>query len=448
MPFVARLVIAAPAALRHENLCIIRASYSFIMGLVNSNRTLIQQPEDFIYGCLYSPVSVRELLDSADGRGRIRQMPVAHLFFAAKDLESGEVARLLPHITEEQWTAILDLDVWSRDNVRPGAFVSWQKYIIAAQDAVARKLIRAADQELWELIFKREVQVHEKSEEDEYQGEAEQGEWLLTPDDYFLIILPPDSERARLLRDLILRLYELEPEYAARLISSAGARTSQEIEEVGYQNRKRRVEGLGFQDYFEALEIYTYLPSEEPFPEKRSETIHPVSTLPAKLPQAEEQSLLLLFKALALVTPPQEAQILLEELVFVGNKILSADQVSVADPARVKQGIRKAIMGINLGLDWWSSGDSSKAVEGLQAHYLQTFFQAGYSRLEELRKEALILSKNRSQELGSFEEAFLEGLLEGYPLLVENQDGQIQKRLFSTLQDLERAREKLRQLSL
>ena len=28
MPFVARLVIAAPAVLRHENLCIIRASQS------------------------------------------------------------------------------------------------------------------------------------------------------------------------------------------------------------------------------------------------------------------------------------------------------------------------------------------------------------------------------------------------------------------------------------
>ncbi len=250
-----------------------------------------------------------------------------------------------------------------------------------------------------------------------------------------------------MLRDLILRLYELEPEYAARLISSAGARTSQEIEEEGYQNRKRRVEGLGFQDYFEALEIYTYLPSEEPLPEKRPETIHPVSTLPAKLPQAEAQSLLLLFRALALITPPQEVQILLEELVFVGNKILSADQVSVAHPARVKQGIRKAIMGINLGLDWWSSGDSSKAATGLQAHYLQSFFQVGYSRLEELRKEALSLERNRSQELGSFEEAFLEGLSEGYPLLVEKRDGRIQKRLFSTLRDLERAQEKLRQLS-
>ncbi len=416
------------------------------MELVNSERTLVQQPEDFIYRCLYAPVSVNELLDSADGRGRIRRLPATQLFFAAQDLESEEVARLLPHVTEEQWTAILDLDVWSRDSVRPGAFVSWQRYIIAAEDAVARKLIRAADPELWELIFKREVQVHEKSGEDEYEGEAEQGEWLSTPDNYFLIVLPPESERARLLRDLILRLYELEPEYAARLISSAGARTSQEIEEVGYQNRKRRVEGLGFQDYFEALEIYTYLRSEEPLPEKRPETIHPVSTLPAKLPQAEAQSLLLLFRALALITPPQEVQILLEELVFVGNKILSADQVSVAHPARVKQGIRKAIMGINLGLDWWSSGDSSKAATGLQAHYLQSFFQVGYSRLEELRKEALNLERNRSQELGSFEEAFLEGLSEGYPLLVEKRDGRIQKRLFSTLRDLERAQEKLRQL--
>ena len=118
------------------------------MGSMNSQHSLIQQPEDFVYRSLYAPVSVRELLDSADGRGRIRKLPVAHLFFAAKDLESEEVARLLPYVTEEQWTAILDLDGWLCDKVRPEAFIFWQRYIIAAQDAVARKLIRAADPEL------------------------------------------------------------------------------------------------------------------------------------------------------------------------------------------------------------------------------------------------------------------------------------------------------------
>jgi hypothetical protein len=372
-------------------------------------------------------------------------LPVAHLFFAAKDLESEEVARLLPYVTEEQWTAILDLDGWLCDKVRPEAFIFWQRYIIAAQDAVARKLIRAADPELWELIFKREVQVYEKTEEDEHEQQAGEGEYLSTPDDNFLVVLPPESERAGLLRDLILRLYELEPQYAAHLIVSSQWRTSQEIEEEGYQSRKRRVEELGFQDYFEALEIYTYLPLGEPLPEKQMKTISSVSSLPVKLPQVENQGLIL-FRALATIVSSDEAQILLEELVFVGNKILSADQVSIADQTKVKQGIRKAIMGVNLGLDWWSDGDFSKAIRGLKEHYLQSFFQVGHSRLEELRKEALIAKNNSPQEFGSFEEAFLEGLSEGYPLLVEAQDGRIKKRLLSTVKDLKTAREILHSL--
>lgn len=412
---------------------------------MNSQHSPIQQPEDFVYRSLYAPVSVRELLDSADGRGRIRKLPVAHLFFAAKDLESEEVARLLPYVTEEQWTAILDLDGWLCDKVRPEAFIFWQRYIIAAQDAVARKLIRAADPELWELIFKREVQVYEKTEEDEHEQQAGEGEYLSTPDDNFLVVLPPESERAGLLRDLILRLYELEPQYAAHLIVSSQWRTSQEIEEEGYQSRKRRVEELGFQDYFEALEIYTYLPLGEPLPEKQMKTISSVSSLPVKLPQVENQGLIL-FRALATIVSSDEAQILLEELVFVGNKILSADQVSIADQTKVKQGIRKAIMGVNLGLDWWSDGDFSKAIRGLKGHYLQSFFQVGHSRLEELRKEALIAKNNSPQEFGSFEEAFLEGLSEGYPLLVEAQDGRIKKRLLSTVKDLKTAREILHSL--
>ena len=412
---------------------------------MNSQHSLISHPEDFVYFSLYAPVSVRELLDSADGRGRIRQLPAVHLFFATKDLESEEVARLLPHVTEEQWTAILDLDVWLCDKVRPEAFIFWQRYIIAAQDAVSRKLIRAADPELWELIFKREVQVYEKTEEDDYEQNVGEGECLLTPDGNFLIVLPPKSERSGLLRDLILRLYDLEPQYAARLIVSSQWRTSMEIEEEGYQSRRRRMEELGFQDYFEALEIYAYLPPGEPLPEKQLQTISPVSTLPVKLPPVENQGLIL-FQALAAIVSSDEAQILLEELVFVSNKILSADQVSIADQAKVKQGIRKAIMGVNLGLDWWSDGDFSKAVRGLQGNYLQSFFQVGHSRLEELRKEALIAKNNSPQEFGSFEEAFLEGLSEGYPLLVEVQDGRIKKRLLSTVKDLKTAREILHSL--
>jgi len=403
----------------------------------------VHRSEELIYNSVYRPVDVRALLESADTRGQIRKLAVPHLFFGIKELGDEEFLGLLPHVTEEQWTGILDLDLWSGDNMSSEQFLDLERHIVQAEDPVARKLIRAADPELWELLFKRKLKIYPKVEEDEYQAEPQTGEWLETPDKNYLIILPQNSEESRLLRALIIRLYELEPAYVAILFESSATRTSIEIEEVAYQYRKSRVEEMGFQDYFEAIDIYTYFPPEEPLPEKKQEQIREVSTLPVRF-EEEFQGPLLLFKAFALITNPHETQALLEELFFVCNKVLSADRASPANPERVKETIGKAVTGINLGLDWHSKGNLQKASEDLRHHYLQSFFQAGYSRLLELQRRGRELKDASGEpEPGSFLEAFLEGLLKKYPLMSEQREGKIQTRFFQTRRDLETAKEYL-----
>ena len=410
---------------------------------IDAEEAPVHRSEELIYNSVYRPVDVRALLESADTRGQIRRLAVPHLFFGLKELADEEFLGLLPHVTEEQWTGILDLDLWSGDNMSSEQFLDLERHIVQAEDPVARKLIRAADPELWELLFKRKLKIYPKVEEDEYQAEPQTGEWLETPDKNYLIILPQNSEESRLLRALIIRLYELEPAYVAILFESSATRTSIEIEEVAYQYRKSRVEEMGFQDYFEAIDIYTFFPPDEPLPEKKQEQIREVSTLPVQLVDEIEGSLLL-FQAFALITNPQDSQALLEELFFVCNKVLSADRASPANPDRVKETIRKAITGINLGLDWHSKGNLQKAAEDFRRYYLQSFFQVGYSRLVELQRKGRELKDAFGEpESGSFLEAFLEELLKKYPLLSEQREGKIQTRFFQTRRDLETAKEYL-----
>jgi len=410
---------------------------------IDAEEAPVHRSEELIYNSVYRPVDVRAMLESADTRGHIRKLAATHLFFGLKELEDEEFLKLLPHVTEEQWTGVLDLDLWSGDNMSSEQFLDLERHIVQAEDPVARKLIRAADPELWELIFKRKLTIYPKVEEDEYAAEPQEGEWLETPNKDYLIILPQKPEEARLLRALILRLYELEPSYVSLLFESSAARTSAEIEETAYQNRKSRVEEMGFQDYFEAIDIYTFFPPEEPLPEKKQEQIREVSTLPVQFKE-EFEGPLLLFQAFGLITDPQDSQALLEELFFVCNKVLSADRASPADPKRVKETIGKAITGINLGLDWHSKGNLHRAAEDLQRHYLQSFFQAGYSRLVELQRKGRELKEASGEpEPGSFLEAFLEGLLKKYPLLSEQREGKIRTRFFQTRRDLATAQEYL-----
>jgi hypothetical protein len=410
---------------------------------IEGSEALVHHTQELIYHSVYAPVDVREMLATAETRGRIRRLPVPHLFFGLKELDDEELIKLLPHVTEEQWSGILDLALWSRDKMSTEEFLDLERHIVRAEDPVARKLVRAADSDLWEFIFKQKLKIYPRVEEDEFEAEPQEGEWLETPDQNYLILLPQKPEEARLLRAMILRLFALDPQYISLLLASCQARTSIEIEETAYQNRKRRVEEMGFQDYFDAIDIYTLFPPEEALPQKKREQILEVSALPVKL-QDQLKGPLLLFQALDLITSPQDSQALLEEIFFVCNKVLSADCASPGDPDRVKETIGKAIAGINLGLDWHSKGNLQRAAQDLQRHYLQSFFQVGYSRIMDLQEKAQQLKEaSIALDPGSFLEIFVEELLRKYPRLAEQSGTKIQKRFFCTRRDLEKAEQQL-----
>ncbi len=396
------------------------------------------RPEELVYRICYARVDLRELLQSAETRSKIRRLPSAQLFFSLKELDEVEIQRLLLHLTEEQWTGILDLDLWSKDRVHLTRFLYRMSHVIESEDAVARKLLRGPDHELFELAL-NPLRIHELDEDG--APEAEQGGGLLeTPDHHFLVELPENADEASLLKAFILRLYQLDGEGAALLLQESHFRTRSEMEEQAYQNRKRRVEDMGFQDYYDAIEIYALLPLDAPLPLKTREKIREVSELPLASTELESGSMLFI-AALAGFTRPLEMEALVEELFFVCNKLLCADRISPDDPAQVKRGILKAISGINLGLDCWSEGNLRVAEEGLSKHYLQSFFRLGYSQIMALQEEARrIQSEPPEPEPGSFLEAILDGLLESYPVFTELIEGQIRRRFFSTRDDLAAAR--------
>ncbi len=405
----------------------------------------IDKPEEIVYRSCYAPVDLNTLMATSGTRSKIRRLPVAQLFFGLQELDDQEVAQLLPHVTEGQWRGVLDLALWSRDRARTGEFIRLQRHLLRAEDAVAKKLFRSSDPELWELTFRRFLDVRMRLEEDEFEGVAEPDrEWLVTPDNAFLVGLPEDPERARLLRALLARLYELDPQAAPDLLRQSRGRTSIEFEESAYQERRRRMEDLGFQDYFDAISVYTPW-HDARLPEKEWKPSGELSLSPVPVGAGPSDSLLLL-AALGRVAEPLESERLLEELFFVGNKVLSADRISPADSKRVKQGLRKAVTGINLGLDCWSGGNLPKAVEGIRRHYLQSYFQIGYGRLIHLQREARQIRGAGPPAPGSLDEALVESLSRRYPMMVLQTPKRLLRRFIRTEDELRRVQKRLDQM--
>ncbi|HSR52052.1 MAG TPA: DUF6178 family protein [Acidobacteriota bacterium] len=409
---------------------------------------LMRRPEELVYRTCYAPVDLGRLLASSETRSRIRRLPVAQLYYGLRELSDDQISQLLPHITEEQWTGILDLDLWRRDRLSPGQFLYRQGFISGAHDAVAKKLIRAVEEEIWENAFQKMLQIHVRESPDQvFDDLGPKGrESLMTPDDHYFLVLPAKPEAARMMRSLILRLYELDPERARFLLGMAALRTSTETQELAYQSRKSRLEDLGFQDYYDAIEIYTPLPPDESLPQKDWQPLEDLSTLPVMLP-AVEQGPYLLLQAFAAIEDPEPSLHLMEELAFLCNKVLSADQVSPAQPERLKRRIRKTVATISLGLDVWSGGDLKKASRGVQRHFLQSFFQLGYGRLMDLQSRARrLIEKGCRLRPGSPPEAALEGFMRPFPLRTVLHKGKIRRRFLRSRRDLEKCRNILRRL--
>lgn len=396
----------------------------------------LRRPSELIYRACYAPVDLAGLLATAENRSRIRRLSVSQLYFGLKELGEHQIQALLPHITEAQWQGVLDLDLWNRDRANAGKFLFWAAQIIQAENPVAAKIVRGTDRQLLELWFKRRIRIEEIVEDD--PGPAPKGDFMETPDRSYLIELPGNPEESRLARALLLKLYELGPEETRLWIQESRYRTSIELEETAYQNRKRRIEDMGFQDYFEALDVYTYLPLGTPLPEKMGDKLRAVGTLPATVARMK-QGPLLLFQAMAAFARPHELEPLMEELFFVCNKILSADRTPPNRTSRVKRAIRKALTGVNLGLEVWSGGDLNRARDGLGRHYLQSFFHTGYSRLMELRDRARRIRARDSLEAGSPLADALAELSRNYPLLLVEIRGKRRRRFLKNRSDLERA---------
>ncbi len=424
--------------------------YSRIILSVNKidsqHNELIRRPEELVYRSCYAPADLEKMLESADTRSLIRRLPPAQVYFSLQTLDDEQIGRLLLHLTEEQWTTVLDLDLWRKDRVDLPAFLGWQRHLIQAEDPVARKLIRATDSQLWQTFLVKTLEIFPRTEEDEFEGEPVDREAVVTPDGGFLIGLPRNPEMARVTRELLVRLYQLDADWTRTLILQAYMRTPSEVEEEAYQNRRRRIEDLGFQDYFDAIEIYTPLALTDILPEKRWERRGEPTVLPAGVKRLGDQGPMLLFQAMATLDS-EPLELLVEELFFVCNKLLSADRVAPGKPQNIKHGIRKALSGINLGLSVWSRDELGKAAAGLRRHFLVSFFQLGFGQLSELRKQAEALrARQGAPEAGSYSEALLEGFLRRFPVLTYRRKGRIRRRPIQSRGDMQRAFERLGKL--
>jgi hypothetical protein len=164
-----------------------------------------------------------------------------------------------------------------------------------------------------------------------------------------------------------------------------------ELEETGYRLRNSRLNDYGFPDFEESLEIYQFinpdsLPVEKITPRLRDweET------------EKESPTFYLIFQnegpflssILSKIDDPLEQDRLKQEITGLCNKAIVADAIDLSNIMGMERTIKKVYHTLNLGLQYLSKEDETKAFEILQSLPVQRLFQCGVSTTVLLRRKA------------------------------------------------------------
>jgi hypothetical protein len=385
------------------------------------------------------------LLDAPDPLALVRAIPPEELYLALLDVGPEDAAEVVALASPEQFRHFVDLSAWPRsdEGPHPGQVVRWLR--IAREGAHGRNegrlraQIAGLDVELLALVLRRELTVHELSEDVRPEPANPNLAWY-TPDRRFLLEFATARD-FEALRQVIEDLYAQDAGGAGQLLEAVRWEVPTELEETARRWREGRLRDLGVPEFEEALTFY----ARPALPQAASQTAPGSAISSSGLPGTvlAVPSRPLLDEALARLDG--EALDLAEEsLVYAANAALIANRVPLDDATEVREQLDDARATISLGLEVLSSGDPERAAQVLVDRPIREIFQTAmgesYTLQARARRLAASLRLPQAQTATVLDEPLesaLQALTRQRPLLHE--PGKRRPRAFGSRADLLRA---------
>jgi hypothetical protein len=347
---------------------------------------------DEIRAILALPVEDRleNILNSPDPKELVAQIPVSDLFLTVKELGIQESVDLISLASPEQTNHLLDLDLWEKDQLKKEKIVVWLEALAACGEEKLKQIFDTLDSELVVALFQKLIQVVKVENPDDDLGKELDSRGFTLDGYYYVLFL--NEKDAPLVTRLLKFLQAEDPLYYQNLLEWVHLRLPLEEEEMALRWRKGRLADLGFPEFYEALEIYRYVPPEQVREENFPALPAPEASFqpPSHLESAGEGSFL--YQALNRGLEEGQRTRIHWELTHLANYILVAEGAEVNEPDQIYQSLRQAFQVLDLGLRHLSREELGRAAEILARVPLLRIFQAGYSLGLDLkyRAEAVI----------------------------------------------------------
>jgi hypothetical protein len=397
---------------------------------------------------------LERILNSPDPRELVAQIPETDLFLTIKELGIRECVELISLATPEQIIHLLDLDLWKKDQLDQEKTIVWLETLEACGEEKLKQSFDTLDSELLVALFQKLIRVVKMESPEDEIGESPDHNGFTLDGCYYVQFLSQRS--APLITRLLKFLNAEDPEFYQNFLEWNHLRLPDEEEETALRWRRGRLADRGFPDFYEAQEIYRYVPTDQVREEKFPNPSLPEASFypPSHLESAGEGS----FLYAALSRGLEEGQItrVKWELANLANHVLVADGAEVNEPAPIYQSVQKAFQMLDLGLRHLSRDDLEQAGEALGRIPLLRVFQTGHSLGLDLkyRAEAIIRRGEWFRDLLRREDLFdspfkemLQGLFFKRPRYYDR-TGEGKYRPFQSLEELRETRELLDNLAV
>ncbi len=385
----------------------------------------------------------RLLVEAQDAEALVRRLPAQEIYLLIKELGLTEVPELLAAADVDQFTAFLDLDCWQGDVFNARTAAEWLAVLFDGGEETVLKTVHDLNFGLLVLLLKKQINV--LSTPSDMDDEDSRSEAAQHNGGYELEYR--DSETGKLFATFLGFLQQQDPAMFTRLLEAVRWEQETLLEEENYQERRIRLESLGFPDSFESLAIYAWLDPAQfnPGDFRRGATADQPTSEPPAFVLTTVHPGGILAEVLAAGIDAETAW----ELTWLLNRVMVADRLDIGDVARVQEAAGNACRYLNLALEHLCGADVEQACRLFAGTYLQALFRLGFSLTIRLQRRARQISQSL---IGPWLDgpfcSFVNALSFKKPRYFEGIEEVTRagERPFATLQELHRAGEWLDRL--
>jgi len=326
--------------------------------------------------------------------GIVKNLPPQELFLTLKASSLDLAVELLSYAKGSQIQFMFDIDAWYKDRIRAERVASWIILLFNAGEDKVLEWLRIADWDFLIAIFQKFVKVYKKPDDMELIEAMDFLPPYTLDDFYFIEFKVPSLEFY--FRRIIEILREEMPDTYFALMESVIWEIPAEVEERAYRWRNGRLADEGIPEYFEALDIFSYIPLKnlrkiDPKYLPISEKIQPSINIMVYTGSEE----LFIFRILGILDDLSQMERIKRELAWIANKVIIVDNVTIDEIEQIKKSLEKVWGSLNIGLEYVSMGNLEIAKKILEEHFLEDIFRVSQNVLKELRRFALNLTKNK-----------------------------------------------------